>query len=206
MHISRLFFLTGLILLSYNSLAQDTKNEEVAKDTTITKPKLISASEFTNELPDATLEIKTIQNSLIPDSVLQSEKIVLDTFLLQFEKFRESQANIDTNMAESTRLENLLYFWGEQKSNLTSIQNKFDKIKTNLLDQKESLDDIHNIWQMSMDASKEEEIPESTMELVNSFLTTISLIKDTINQKNEFSVPRIDDKLTWCIIVSHTHP
>ena len=111
MSISRLFLLTGFILISYFTFAQDTKNESVAQDTTLTKPDLIPAIEFTNELPDATKEIKGIQSSIIPDSILHEKKIRLDTFLLKFEKFQKTQHETDTGKAEQIRLENSTYLW-----------------------------------------------------------------------------------------------
>ncbi|MCD6596047.1 MAG: hypothetical protein J7L04_00060, partial [Bacteroidales bacterium] len=91
MSISKLFFFTGLILISHLTFAQDTKNESITQDTTVIKPDLIPSIEFTNELPDATKEIKSINSAIIPDSVLHENKIRLDTFLLKFEKFQKSQ-------------------------------------------------------------------------------------------------------------------
>ncbi len=202
MSISKLFFFTGLILISHLTFAQDTKNESITQDTTVIKPDLIPSIEFTNELPDATKEIKSINSAIIPDSVLHENKIRLDTFLLKFEKFQKSQLETDTGKAEQIRLENLTYFWNQQKDELAPLLNDFDKIKSKLLDQKKSLDDILNTWKLSLEATSEKEIPESVKNLVNSFLNEIELIKDTIIQKNDFVYAQLERITSTNIVIN----
>ena len=202
MSISRLFFLTGLILISHLAFAQDTKNESIAQDTTLIKPDLIPAIEFTNELPDATKEIKGINSVIIPDSVLHENKIRLDTFLLKFEEFQKNQLETDTGKAEQIRLENLTYLWNQQKDELAPLSNDFNKIKSKLVDQRQSLDDILNTWKLSLEATSEKEIPENVKDLVNSFLTEIELIKDTITQKNDFVYAQLERITSTNIVIN----
>ena len=202
MSISRLLFLTGLILISHLSLAQDTKSKDTAKDTTLVKPDLIPAIDFTNELPEATKEIKNINSAIIPDSVLMEEKIRLDTFLLKFDKFQKSQLESDTGKAEQMRLENLTYLWNQQKDELAPLLNGFDKIKNKLLDQRNSLNEISNTWNLSLEAAKAEEIPETAKNMVSSFMTEIELIQDTITKKNDFVYAQLERITTTSITIN----
>ena len=124
MSLLRLFLLSGLILISHLSFAQGSIDENISKDTTIIKPDLIPAIDFTNELPEAAKEIKSINSSIIPDSILLEKKIRLDTFLLKFAKFQKSQLETDTGKAEQMRLENLTYLWNQQKNEVAHLFNE----------------------------------------------------------------------------------
>lgn len=200
----KIILFAGFLYLNQFIQAQDTQQESTVQDTIVTesRPELITSSEITNKLPEATSDIRSIHKTLVPDSVLLEESTKLDTFLLNFELFQKELAESDTGKTDQTKLENHLYLWNSEKSKLSGIQGNLNSIKDKLNEQKESIDEILNVWQLSKEAmTKEEDLPENILQMVNNFLKNAGYIKDTINQKNEVVFTQLERVTSTNIII-----
>lgn len=181
----RLILFTGLILIAFfvNAQQKTVETDTIAQKT---ETELIPLTEIPNKLPEATSEIRRLNKAIVPDSILVFQVERLDTFLLNFDSFQNNPEEIDTGKTTQIKLENQLYIWNKQKSQLKSIQNDLEGIRNKLNDQKESVDEILLVWQHSKEAiEKEKEVPKNVLQIVNSFIDNIGLVKDTLNQKNE---------------------
>ena len=169
-----------------NSATETTKQESSPKI------ELIPALEITNRLPDATNKINSINKSLITTELLNEGKVKLDTFLLEYKEFVKLHNLSKIKTLEQSRLQNKLYSWEKEKEKLNSIQQTFDDIKSELLEQKTSLLSIKTLWEKSLEAAKKDNLPGSARRMVNSFLKDVDKIDITINKKNEFVYKQLE--------------
>ncbi len=192
MHMFKYTLLLGWLIINTPLYSQESNATEVPQQESAPKIELIPALEITNRLPDATNKINSINKSLITTELLNEGKVKLDTFLLKYKEYVKLHNPSKIKTLEHSRLQNELYSWEKEKEKLISIQQTFDDIKSELLEQKTSLLSIKTLWEKSLDAAKEDNLPGSARRMVNSFLKNVDKIEVTINKKNEFVYKQLE--------------
>ena len=193
-----MYVLKYILLLSWLTVTfplfsqEDNSATEPTKQEVVANAELIPALEITNKLPDATNRINSIRLSLITTEILNKKKDKLDTFISDFNKFKNNYSLKKANNKEQSRLQNELYNWVKEKEKINSIQHSFDDIKNDLLAQKKSLLEIKTLWEKSLKAAKGDNLPRNAKRMVNSFLKDIENINLIINKKNEFVYSQLE--------------
>jgi small-conductance mechanosensitive channel len=144
---------------------------------------LIRATEITNRLPKSTTRLQEIRSELISDEGLASLKADADSFLLDFARFLESESPLDTATTDPRLLENDLYQWSQWRQPLESIKGKMTSVVEELDAQKDEVDQMAELWKLSMEKYTDEAVPPSVMKTLDEFIAYTEETSTTINDK-----------------------
>ncbi len=196
-----LLFVSLIINTSVLSQEDNTATDTPEKDIPA-KIELIPVLELTSRLPDATNKIKSIEQSLITDKIIKEEIIKLDTFLLNFKQFKQKHIHKGEELEDLNLLQNELYNWEKEKAKLYDVQQSFDNIKNELIEQKESLQTIKTLWEKSLEAAKGNDLPNNAKRMVNSLLKDIERINRTLNEKNDLVYKQLESIANTTIYIN----
>jgi len=181
------------VVFSLSLYSQDKKKEETPEEKVIApKIKLIPTHELTSRIPDATNKIKKIKESLISKDELNLKKAKLDTFLINLKKFEREHAAFTKRISDESRLRYELYQWVKYKNKLTEIQHEFNSINSDLLNDKEKLTELKNVWEKSLEVAKKNNLPRNAKKIVSSFITEIDNVDMLVNQKSNFLYTQLE--------------
>ncbi len=175
-------FLTCFIS-SFTLSAQENQQDPSTTDTIQAPPEIIPATEINKRLPEASIALRNLQNSIISDRDMKNLKSELDTFLLHFETFKSEQKTSDTAL-DSKNLQGNLYLWNQKKNQLATIHERMDIVLSNLQDHKQTASEIRDLWERALDALLGDEVPQSVRRQVQDFIRNVGLIQDAINLKS----------------------
>jgi len=177
------FMLAAFWIFTSTGAQENQPTQTVADTVQQEERELISPSEITNRLPESSSQLRDLKSSVISDENMDLLGSEIDSILLRFDDFQDNTAAADTGRRDRRILEGNFYNWNQWKSRLNLVKIRMNNEVVQLEEQKKTLDELTQIWELSNENFTLEKVPADVREMVQEFISLAREANSSVNQK-----------------------